>query len=125
MWDSNGKAIGLPLRGHQGAVNSVTFSPSGLKIVSGSDDRTVRLWDTKGNAIGSPLQGHQRRVRSVAFSPDGQRIVSGSDDRTVRLWEGGNWETWLQVACDRLRDHPVLVKPNTREARDAKKNCQK
>jgi WD40 repeat protein len=57
LWDSNGKAIGLPLRGHQGAVNSVTFSPDGLKIVSGSDDRAVRLWDTKGMQLAHLSKG--------------------------------------------------------------------
>ncbi|KIK59334.1 hypothetical protein GYMLUDRAFT_245403, partial [Collybiopsis luxurians FD-317 M1] len=64
------------------------FSPDGTRIVSGSDDRTVRIWDaTTGTQIGNPLHGHDDSVQSVAFSPDGTRIVSGSDDRTVRVWD--------------------------------------
>ena len=69
-------------------MSSVAFSPDGTRIVSGSDDNTVRLWDAAtGQPIGQPLTGHTDAVYSVAFSPDGTRIASGSRDNTVRLWD--------------------------------------
>ena len=34
------------LRGHSGDVNSVAYSPDGKHIVSGSDDKTVKIWDS-------------------------------------------------------------------------------
>ena len=65
-------------KGHTGGVSSVAFSPDGSRIVSGSDDKTLRLWDAKsGQPIGKPFEGHTGSVSSVAFSPDGKRIVSG------------------------------------------------
>ncbi|KIK51021.1 hypothetical protein GYMLUDRAFT_252434 [Collybiopsis luxurians FD-317 M1] len=73
------------------AVNSAAFSSDGTRIVSGADDRTVRIWNaTTGTQIGNPLHGHDDSVWSVAFSPDGTRIVSGSSDMTVRLWNATN-----------------------------------
>ena len=30
---------------HSGDINSVEFSPDGTKIVSGSDDQTIKVWD--------------------------------------------------------------------------------
>lgn len=74
--------------------------------------------------MGKPFLDHKNPVTSLAFSPDGQIIASGSLDWTVRLWSSG-WKSWLQVACDRLRDHPVLKNPHNEEAMEAKKTCQK
>ena len=66
----------------------MAFSPDGTRIVSGSDDSTVRVWDAAtGRPVGQPLNGHTGSVTSVAFSPDGKRIVSGSEDKTVRVWD--------------------------------------
>ncbi|CCA77814.1 related to WD40-repeat protein (notchless protein), partial [Serendipita indica DSM 11827] len=81
---------GLPttLRGHEDWVYSVAFSPDSSQIVSGSDDKTIRLWDTvTGQPLGEPLQGHEAGILSVAFSPDGSQIVSGSEDQNIRLWD--------------------------------------
>ena len=33
------------LKGHSDDVNSVAYSPDGKHVVSGSDDRTVKVWD--------------------------------------------------------------------------------
>ena len=30
---------------HSDWINSVAFSPDGTKIVSGSDDKTIKVWD--------------------------------------------------------------------------------
>ena len=77
----------MTLRGHDGAVYSVVFSPDGKRIFSGCDDNTIKVWDAAtGNEL-MTLRGHKDAVNSVAFSPDGKRIVSGSGDNTIKVWD--------------------------------------
>ncbi|KAE8334222.1 WD40-repeat-containing domain protein [Aspergillus arachidicola] len=72
---------------HKKDVNSVAFSPDGLRFASGSADTTVRLWDLS-TKVSQELQGHNSDVLSVAFSSDGKYLASGSKDRTIRIWDG-------------------------------------
>ena len=75
------------LQGHTGWVYSVSYSPDGSRIASGSGDDTVRIWSAATGAHLRTLDGHMSDVRSVSYSPDGSRIVSGSDDGTIRVWD--------------------------------------
>jgi hypothetical protein len=47
VWDSD--ALGLlseKTNAYSGNINSVAFSPDGTKIVSGSNDTTIKVWDS-------------------------------------------------------------------------------
>ena len=76
----------LKYEGHSSYVNSVTISPDGKYIVSGSDDETIKIWDIKTGECLNTLEG-QNRVKSVTISPDGKYIVSGSIDKTIKIWD--------------------------------------
>jgi len=76
------------LKGHTNSVNSVSFSPDGRTLASGSSyDGTVKLWDMVSSQERATLKGHTISVLSVTFSPDGRTLASGSNDRTVKLWD--------------------------------------
>ena len=74
------------LEGHSSVVNSVAYSPDGTKIISGSDDATIKIWEANTGQCLKTLKGHSDDVESVAYSPDGTKIISGSDDPTIKIW---------------------------------------
>ena len=74
------------LSGHTGRVKSLTFSSDGRSLVSGSNDKTVKLWDMQTGGVVKTFHGHTDRVNSVSISVDCVMIASGSDDKTICLW---------------------------------------
>lgn len=73
------------LNGHIGTVNSIQFSPDGQRLVSGSNDNTVKIWNVNGELVDT-LQGKYDSVRNISISPDGEIIAAVNHDRTITLW---------------------------------------
>jgi hypothetical protein len=85
----------------------VAFSPDGQRIVSGSDDETLKVWDAQTGKDILTLKGN---TSSVTFSPDGKRLVGSTV--TVNVWDA---QTGLEAIS--LKGHPdshgpVAVSPD-------------
>jgi WD40 repeat protein/serine/threonine protein kinase len=82
------------LYGHAGAVSSVSFSPDGTRILTSSDDDTVRLWDASS---GTSLLKLDVSANGAKFSPDGTRVLTGGEDQTARLWDARSGAPLLEL----------------------------
>lgn len=112
MWDLTPLSNSLPpspirprsmatLRAHEKDINSLDIAPNDKFLVSGSQDKLVKLYaidfnppkvpgEGKGaeggfKALGT-CAGHRRGVWTVRFSRNDKVVASGSADRTVKLW---------------------------------------
>ncbi|WP_437971620.1 AAA family ATPase [Sorangium sp. So ce260] len=75
------------LYGHSDPVGACAISPDGRRIVSASDDKTLKVWDLATGKLVSTLEDHSHAVSACAISPDGRRIVSASGDKTLKVWD--------------------------------------
>eukprot|EP00298_Acanthocystis_sp_HF-20_P017279 c21715_g1_i3.p1 GENE.c21715_g1_i3~~c21715_g1_i3.p1 ORF type:complete len:1077 (-),score=472.35 c21715_g1_i3:10-3240(-) len=77
------------LEGHDRGVNWASFHKKFPLIVSGADDRQVKLWrmsDVKAWEIDT-LRGHLGNVSCAIFHPREELIISNSEDKTIRVWD--------------------------------------
>lgn len=83
IWRGDGDPV--VLSGHRGEVNAVSFVEGGARVLTGSDDATLRLWDARTGALvwRSAHDGTPTREATV----DGVRWVGGDDGAVVA--EGG------------------------------------
>lgn len=77
------------LEGHEGSVNSITFSPDG-RLASGGEDSIVRLWDVQATKAIFQLEGHAGKIITVAFNLDGTFLASTGLDFKVLIWDTAN-----------------------------------
>jgi WD40 repeat protein len=66
---------------------AVAISPDGSKLVSGSDDNTIKVWDLASEKQPLTLNGHSSSVEAVAISSDSSKVVSASSYKTVKVWD--------------------------------------
>jgi len=98
------------LRGHTGPVTCVAFSPDGKRIVSSSDDLTIRVWDAETGQELFALKGHQLPVACVTFSPDGKRLASAGGDRPAEVaCELKVWDVEKRTELLNLKGHRSVV----------------
>lgn len=123
VWNATTGALLRTWEGHRQPFLVVSVAIGGDRLVSGSDDKSIRVWDISDLLVEAPereaaqelppplqrfvgtLEGHTGQVNSVAI--DGNRIVSGSDDGTVRLWNTTTGA--LEQTLDEAHDNSIVM----------------
>ena len=84
LWKVSSRQLQFTLKGHNGGIKALVFTPDGKTLASGSKDGTIRLWDTTtGNQI---ISFDSDLSTALAFSADGKTLAS-THNKGIKLWD--------------------------------------
>jgi WD40 repeat protein len=82
--------VKLTLRGHDGPVSSVAWSPDGKRLATASYDKTGKVWDVASGQEVLTLIGQNEDLSSMAWSPNGKLLATASYDKTGKVWDAAS-----------------------------------
>ncbi|CUA72694.1 putative WD repeat-containing protein K04G11,4 [Caenorhabditis elegans] [Rhizoctonia solani] len=89
-------------------VCSVTFSLDNDLILSGSDDKGIRIWNARtGESVDMPVE-HTDSVLSVACSPDNKRYAAASRDGNILVGDILPGPRFGKPTVRTIYDGPIL-----------------
>jgi dipeptidyl aminopeptidase/acylaminoacyl peptidase len=99
------------LKGHQGVVFSLTFTPDGQQLFSSGNDKKVLIWelDSKTNTI---IYQEPSNVRAISISPDGKFLAGGDDGGRIFLWDIKSSQLTNLANEDKTAIHAIAFSPN-------------
>ena len=82
------------LRGHETAVEALTFSPDSQVLISGGtqNDATIRRWAVQSGRQVSTTRAQAISIRALALSADGNLLASSGGDTGIHVWQHGQYE---------------------------------
>lgn len=74
------------IRAHDKDINTLACAPNDSIVVSGSQDKLIKIWNAVDLTLVATLTGHKRGIWKVVFSPVDKCLLSSSADKSLRLW---------------------------------------
>jgi hypothetical protein len=76
----------IELNGHAGKVRCIELDEENNRLISGSDDKCIKLWSLLTFQCEKTLRGHLNKVTCLKLIANGSMLISGSVDRTIKIW---------------------------------------
>ncbi|KAG9139397.1 hypothetical protein Leryth_017313 [Lithospermum erythrorhizon] len=74
------------VRGHRHAVYCAIFDRSGRYVITGSDDRLVKIWSMETAYCLASCRGHEGDITDLAVNINNTLVASSSNDCVIRVW---------------------------------------
>jgi WD40 repeat protein len=71
---------------HAGGVNAISISANGQRLITGGDDRQVRVWEAASGRSLKTFTEPRGPIYAVALSPDGKTAAAAGREGKVYVW---------------------------------------
>ncbi len=88
VWEWKSETYVFKQQGHSYDISSITYSPDGSLLASGSNDGKIKLWDTSNSTCIITFTEHTSKISDLKFAPNKNNVlISSSYDGTVRAYD--------------------------------------
>ncbi|KAF9221843.1 WD40 repeat-like protein [Gyrodon lividus] len=78
----------LTISGHDGTIFGLAYLPGGERLVTCSEDGSVRIWNAgTGEQEGTSMEHDDSGRQGLAVTRDGRKIVSTREGNKMRVWD--------------------------------------
>lgn len=96
----------INLNSHSASITALAVTSDNKKIISGSNDKTLRVWELETREHLFILNGHQDRIVSFALTPNSKLLISSSFDKIINVWDTESLnkifslKSWISIIYD-------------------------
>ncbi|XP_057473052.1 autophagy-related protein 16-like [Actinidia eriantha] len=72
---------------HEGGCAAIFFEYSSGKLVSGGQDRTIKMWDTNTGSLSHSLYGCLGSVLDLTTTHDNKSVIAASSSNNLYVWD--------------------------------------
>jgi WD40 repeat protein len=99
LWNANSGELLQTLQGHRAAIEWVTYSQDGQRLLTASFDGSARVWRAADGQELFQLAGHTTNIPRAAFSPQGHLILLADRKKVLRLINGKTGQSIAELVA--------------------------
>ncbi|KAL3342773.1 hypothetical protein AABB24_026689 [Solanum stoloniferum] len=75
---------------HDGGCASILFEYNSSKLISGGQDREIKIWDTRSGSLSNILYGCLGSVLDISITHDNKFIIAASSSNDLNVWDANS-----------------------------------
>ncbi|KAH7549792.1 hypothetical protein JRO89_XS13G0083100 [Xanthoceras sorbifolium] len=75
------------IHAHDGGCASILFEYNSGKLISGGQDRSIKLWDTNTGSLSKTLYGCLGSVLDLSITHDNRSVIAASSSNNLYVWD--------------------------------------
>ena len=83
-------------------------------MISGSDDRTIKVWEVASGNLINTLTGHEKEVENLEITPDGQQLISTGYESEINIWNLRSGQL-IRKIDESTKVYSIMLLPNGKQ----------